>query len=123
MNTFSHLHMEAALCIWEAMIEMRPNTHHRDFDRAACPQWKLDMDRMWHDYGTVSMREEAIRLAPIACECFDLIGHDRAEELDLIPYDWEFIPAFVARVDWTGRGIASADAKDIARQLTERVLA
>jgi hypothetical protein len=118
MTTYTALHMEAALCIWEEMLDERERKGPAENERP----WKVAMRKMWHDYGTVSMRHEAIRLGPIACEVYDIIGCDRLEELDLIPYDWEFIPAFVARVDWSGRGIASADAKDIARQLDpERV--
>lgn len=64
------------------------------------------------------MRHTAIALADKALAVFDLIGgRDGAEVLNLIPYDWEFIPAFVARVDWTD---CTADPADIAARLTER---
>lgn len=44
-------------------------------------------------------------------------GHEGAEELGLDSYDWDFIPAFVARVDWKNGGLA--DPADIARRLKE----
>lgn len=82
-SNLTHLQCEAALCIWEAMLE---NVVRQS------PQLK----RAFETYGTVEMRHCAIRLAPLACKVWDLMTED--EQQDLIPYDWEFIPKFVRTV-------------------------
>lgn len=110
------LRMEAALCIWEAMTSTRWNSPKKGNEPV--PAWRTDLETMWDRYGTPTMRDEAISLADKALETFDLIGgNEGAEALDLVPYDWEFIPAFVARVDWKNGGLA--DPADIARRLKE----
>jgi len=103
------LRMEAALCIWEAMIEARMK------DAREAPNWTDDLNDRFAENGTVQMRHTAIALADKALETFDLIGGaDGAEALELIPYDWEFVPAFVARVDWAD---CTADPAAIAASL------
>ncbi|WP_266031247.1 hypothetical protein [Brucella intermedia] len=82
-SNLTHLQCEAALCIWEAMLE---NVVRQS------PQLK----RAFETYGTVEMRHCAIRLAPLACKVWDLMTEDERE--NLIPYDWEFIPKFVRTV-------------------------
>lgn len=114
------LRMEAALCIWEAMLEARttiPTTGKRPSEDFAA-QWIVDLDDSWEARGAVEMRHLAIYFADLALETFDLIGgHEGAEALDLTPYDWEFVPAFVARVDWTD---CTADPAAIAASLKAR---
>lgn len=109
------LRMEAALCIWEAMNDTRYGNPRA---KPVVRPWMIEMDLTWKVRGTVEMRHTAIDLADKALEVFDLIGrHEGAEALDLLPYDWEFIPAFVAHVDWTD---CTADATRIAESLAER---
>lgn len=105
------LRMEAALCIWEAMMEARSSFE----DGSSETDWFRQMDALWAERSTVEMRHTAMDLADKALEVFDLIGGcEGAEALDLISYDWEFIPAFVARVDWTD---CTADPAVIAASL------
>lgn len=117
------LRMEAALCIWECMHDTQASLPDRSSMAAAVASgkvlpWQADMDSLWNGYGTVGMRHKAIALAEPALKAFDLVGgHEGAEELGLDSYDWEFIPAFVARVDWKNDGLA--DPADIARRLKE----
>lgn len=107
------LRMEAALCIWEAMLE---TINFPDQQKKGT--WKGTLGETFERRGTVEMRHTAIALADKALAVFDLIGrHEGAEALDLLPYDWEFIPAFVARVDWTD---CTADPVDIAARIKER---
>lgn len=108
------LRMEAALCIWEAMLDARfPGEPAEGEDLL----WANVMDETWAARGSVQMRHTAIDLADKALEVFDLIGrHEGAEALDLTPYDWEFIPAFVALVDWTD---CTADPAAIAASLKD----
>lgn len=75
---------EAALCIWENMLEIRHG--------------KPSLDETWDKFGTVAMRHAAIALAPAACSIWDMMSEDERQEC--IPYDWEFIPAFVSLVKW-----------------------
>lgn len=110
------LRMEAALCIWEAMLDARFPGEPAEGE---APIWANVMDETWVARGTVEMRHTAIDLADKALEVFDLIGGiEGAEALDLIPYDWEFMPAFVALVDWTD---CTADPAAIAALLKERM--
>lgn len=96
------LRAEASLCLWEAMLE----------DRHPIP----DLDKIWTEQGTVTMRHYAIGLADEVLATWDLLTEDQQQ--DLIPYDWEFVPAFLKHVDWsTGRPIA--DPVQIAQKLVE----
>lgn len=95
---------EAAMCVWEHMLEERPQGERRVDDK-----WFTRMDALWDHYGAVEMRHKAYRIALIALEVYDLgraeetcaPGHDFWEARDLIPYDWEFIPAVTRRADWS----------------------
>lgn len=86
--TFTHLQMEAALCVWEAMIDRR----REDADGST------DLDRTWSKFGAVHMRHVSIALAQMACQVWDALSEDQRETL--IPYDWEFMPRFVSCVDF-----------------------
>lgn len=85
---FTHLQMEAALCIWEAMIDRR----REDADGST------SLDRTWSAFGTVHMRHVSIALAPMACQVWAALSEDQRETL--IPYDWEFMPRFVGCLDF-----------------------
>lgn len=115
------LRFEAALCIWEAMLEARPKPELVDVGRKdRIRPWQIELETAFDKIGTVAMRHLAIALADSALTVFDLIGrHHGAEELGLIPYDWEFIPAFVARVDWANGG--TADSRTIAADLLAKI--
>ena len=78
---------EAACCVWEAMLEQREEI----------PALKA----LWEAKGTVEMRHKAINLAPAICEAYDVLGADWLERHDLIPYDWEFVPAIVKVIEWS----------------------
>lgn len=75
---------EAALCIWEWMLE----------NRDGIPA----LDKTWDEVGTIAMRHAAIGLAPAACTIWDMMSED--EQYACIPYDWGFIPTFAEQVDW-----------------------
>lgn len=103
---------EAAMCIWEAMLDARyPGEQH--------PDLMEPMDRLWFDHGTVEMRHYAYRLALSALEVFELLGREYCEEHDLIPYDWEFIPAVVRLADWSSLYAADNSPKRIERELRD----
>ncbi len=100
------LRAEAALCIWEAMLDTRDDN--------------TPLDLRWEQWGTVEMRHCAIALAPVFLRVYDMIGQERLEALDLIPYDWEFVPAVLKHVEWHDPHDGThftADAATIARKL------
>lgn len=94
---------EAACCAWEAMLEQRERIP--------------TLDALWERRGTVHMRHQAIELAPRICEAYDTLGPDWAERHALIPYDWEFVPAIIAAIEW---GDYLPDAPTITRLLREK---
>jgi hypothetical protein len=114
--TSESLRTEAALCIWEEMLDIRWNTPLEP------KPYVVDMVACWEDNGSSAMRSYAQDLAKDALAVFDLIGqHEGMEALDMCAYDWEFMPAFVARVDWSG-SCPVADPKTIAAQMTAKVV-
>lgn len=76
----------AALCTWEAMLEMR----------RTCPS----LEKQFEDERTCEMRSIALALAPLV-EASYLTLSD--EDRDSTVYDWEFVPAFVA-LEWGSEG-------------------
>lgn len=101
--------LEAALCIWEAMLEARGDNPVERAARKADPaegaEWQVQLDQLWERAGTVQMRRYAADLAPEFLHVYDgLGGFDTVEELNLTPYDWEFIPAVLAHVEWESFG-------------------
>ncbi|MFG1250245.1 hypothetical protein [Xanthobacter flavus] len=101
--------LEAALCIWEAMLEARGDNPveraARNADPAEGAEWQVQLDQLWERAGTVQMRRYAADLAPEFLHVYDgLGGSDTLEELNLTPYDWEFIPAVLAHVEWESYG-------------------
>lgn len=86
---WSHLAMEAALCVWEDMNERRVRP----------PEQNQSMIRLWEEFGTVHMRSLSPAIASWIVEAYEFIEPD---SLDMSPYDWEIVPTFVGLVDWTG---------------------
>lgn len=113
---------EAAMCIWEHMLEQRPafRIKARRSDVADKTLWFHQMDRLWFDHGTVEMRHYAYRLALSALEVFEELGFEGAEDLNLIPYDWEFIPTVVRHADWSSLYDADNSPERIEREIREK---
>lgn len=101
---FTTLHMEAALCLWEAMLESR--------DKLA------DLDEAWNRRGTVEMRHCAIQLAPAVGAVWDSMTEEEQEAC--IPYDWEFVPLFLRCLTWEDHGPGVPTSP---RLLADRILA
>jgi len=85
---YSHLQVEAALCIWEDLLGRydAPLAHPASF-RA-----------YWQVHGTVAMRHLSIALADYCLAVYDAIP---ADDRHGHPYDWEIIPAILDTVDWS----------------------
>jgi hypothetical protein len=81
---YSLEHMETACCIWEAMLEMRNS--------------KPDLDQAFLKNGASEMRLRAISLAAECCDQYNALSCDDKNEM---VFDWEFVPAFVASVNFS----------------------
>lgn len=78
------LAVEAALCLWEAMLETR------DDDK--------ELQAAFDALGTFHMRHTAIALAPVVLGVWDALSETEREAF--VPYDWEFVPAVLGLVNW-----------------------
>ncbi|MER8582661.1 hypothetical protein NKG95_28825 [Mesorhizobium sp. M1423] len=85
---------EAAMCLWEAMLEVRMK------EGTSQAAWAAPIFARWDQWGTCEMRHDCIALAPIAERVWVAV-RETGEEDDLVPFDWEFIPAFLRRVKFT----------------------
>lgn len=95
---YTELEAEAALCLWEAMIEAKIEAEKRaDYGDGV----GSDLLSAWEDTGSLFMRHEALRLAHVVCETFDLIP---ADVRDGHPYDWEIVPAILDTFRWSHAG-------------------
>lgn len=101
-QTYTHLHMEAATCLWEAMLENREDT-----------EGYPGLDEAFDFLGTVEMRHMAIALADDVLKVWDSMTEDEKEKC--IPYDWEFVPEFLKHVE--------ADACGVIRPTNHREMA
>ena len=91
-----------AMVIWENMLA--DNQLWSDADK---PE---PMNKLWQEIGTNEMRNLAIDLEPGVNDVFktlgQLLGDDPLDSLDLVPFDWEFVPfllrQFVKWGKWSG---------------------
>lgn len=86
LKSYTHLHMEAVACLWEAMLEGR----------------YAALRALWDNFGTVEMRHTAIALADDVLKVWDCMTEDEREKC--VPYDWEFVPAFLRRIEFHNTG-------------------
>ncbi len=99
--TFTSLQMEAALCVWEWMLENRHDLSKEDVSKrlqSSNAHDIISLNVTWDDNGSPAMRELARHAGDIV-----LAVHDRmtAEHFDWeAPYDWEFLPAVLRHIDW-----------------------
>lgn len=112
---YTELEAEAALCLWEAMIEAKIEAEKRaDYGDGVTS----DLLSAWEDSGSMFMRQEALRLAHVVCETFDLIP---ADVRDGHPYDWEVVPAILDTFRWSHAGAEHDEPAQIAA-VVSRVL-
>jgi hypothetical protein len=82
-RTFTTLDVEAALCLWEAALDLREKCK--------------PLATLWDGVGAFEMRHRVMELVPHAERIWIALGD---EQQDLV-YDWEFCPAFISEcVDW-----------------------
>jgi hypothetical protein len=92
---YTFLEMEAALCVWEAMLEAS-DAHFRAY---------------WEKVGTCELRST---VPVIGAWCVEVEKHLDRDLLNDKPYDWEIIPAMVRTIDWSGNSPRLLDPKAAA---------
>lgn len=81
------LHVEAALCIWEALIEYRTkNADNHDDPITIC----------FEQRGTNEMRHAAIALSVLCSDLWHKLPEDERPDC----FDWDYVPQFVAMLTW-----------------------
>lgn len=110
-DTFTPLQMEAALCLWEAMLDARLES--------TLPA----MDAAFEAGGSHTMRQHAIALVPFVLNVRDALPESLRE--GAYGFDYQIVPAILTRVIWVGSGyvlppLESAVA-DVAAALAEGV--
>ncbi|PDT45335.1 hypothetical protein CO661_24025 [Sinorhizobium fredii] len=125
-RTFTHLHMEAVACLWEAFVDANqrgwkrdPENERRDAKLEPLTDNAASLYEAWRNVGTVEMRHMAIHLADFMLKTWDALTEDEQEEL--VPYDWEFAPAFLAVIEWDSQGSATHPSEP--REMADAVLA
>ncbi len=120
-RTYTHLHMEAVACLWEAFVEVNQRGWKRDLDNErrnprlkALTNNAADLYEAWRNVGTCEMRHAAIHLADFMLKTWDAMTE--AEQEECVPYDWEFAPAFLAVIEWDRHGSSThpTDPRDMA---------
>ena len=98
---------EAALCLWEAMLEERrvPPASH----------WQLAMAEHWGAVGTAAMRLTAARLGRSVIAVWDELPEDWQDEME--PFDSGFVPALLPCIDWSSGTLDLACALEHVRKL------
>lgn len=103
--TYTHLEVEAALCIWEALIDFHAKNNS--------PLTELvGLEFYWDQMGTAQVRDDAIRLAESLERVW--IGLSSDEQELFAPFDWDFTPWFLDQVTW----ITSGPEIDVAATIT-----
>lgn len=96
-GSFSFLEMEAALCVWEWIIEQGLDTTGNAFARSVVA---------WRDaVGTVEARHASYEIARYCLAVYEK-GKELAgpEAWAGVPYDWEVIPAICLTIDFDQTG-------------------
>lgn len=87
MDSYSHLEVEAALCVWEYLNDVTLLDPSRQD-----PQWV----ELREDVGSVALRHASIEIGKWALKVYDVCTRHDPSFFDGLAYDWEVIPAIVA---------------------------
>lgn len=116
-HRYSDLDVEAALCLWEAMLDAKSQSQ-------PAPMAPADNENVaamriaWGETGTATMRDHARTLSRYVLAVYDAIKPD---SLDGFAYDWEVVPAILATIEWTGNRPMTPKVRDGALE-TIRIL-
>lgn len=109
MYSFSYDEMEAALCVWEHLLECC-DAHSAHYDSA--------INDIYGKLGAAEFRTTAIGLGRYCQTVYDLIPEEVREGW---AYDWDVIPAILCTIDWKNGHTAQLPpgqaAKIVTRQL------
>lgn len=99
---YTHLEMEAALCVWECI---------NDWTLPSMPQRREDWAALRDSVGAVEMRHQSIAIGRWCLKIWnDLTAHN-PDFFEGLSYDWQVIPMMVGRcVDSDGQPVIYEDA-------------
>lgn len=105
--TAARSELEAALCVWEAMLEFRS-----DQECGAVATSSIQaMLAVWEELGSVQMRRFAIEIAGLVLLAYEHLRDDIT--IDLWSFDFEFVPAVVENLDWSIHGPERRDEPEL----------
>lgn len=88
MDRYTHLQVEAALCVWEYLNDVTLLDLSRED-----PQWV----ELRESVGSVELRHASIEIGIWALKVYDACTERDPSFFDGLAYDWEIIPAIVDR--------------------------
>jgi hypothetical protein len=97
-RSFTVGEVEAALCIWEAMLYFR-GLHE---DRRHVPHGVARMSELWDAAGWQAMRTHVRAIMPLALDAYASLS--AALEEGGFTFDFDFIPAIVGALSWSEDG-------------------
>lgn len=97
-HKFTATDVEAALCIWEAMLYFR-GLHE---DRRPVSDNIVEMSKVWDAAGWPTMRSRVAEIVPIALDVY--AGLSDILERDGFTFDFDVIPAMVETLHWSVTG-------------------
>jgi hypothetical protein len=95
---FTAIELEAALCVWEAMLYFR-GLHE---DRRPVSDNIVGMSKVWDAAGWQAMRCRAAEIVPIVLDVY--AGLSDILERDGFTFDFDLIPAIVETLHWSATG-------------------
>lgn len=95
---FTAREVEAALCIWEAMLYFRGLFE----DRRPVSDNIVRMSEVWDAAGWQAMRSRVAEIVPIALDVYARLSD--ILERDGFTFDFDFIPAMVETLHWSATG-------------------
>jgi hypothetical protein len=103
-NTYSHLAVEASLCLWEAINEL--TLTRRNVAKAA------DLRAARESFGTNELRQWCIHHGQWASDVWHALPED---DRDMMSFDWEFCPAIILDcVAWSPYQLPTAHSVEAA---------
>ena len=97
-DTMTHAEAEAALCVWEDLLD---RFHYRSH-RAASDE----LLQYWANYGTSAVRMNALSLGPEIEALWRRYDNEFPEKVDTC-FDWEIVPALLDVCHYTSQSIAA----------------
>ncbi len=82
-DTYSHLELEAALCVWECL---------NDWTILDEKRLRPDWNELREGVGSVELRHQSIALGKWCLSVYDIVTATNRDFFDGYAYDWEVIP-------------------------------